>query len=287
MLDLNELEQLVAFADTGTLSMAAERLHLSQPTITRTMQHLEEVFGVPLFVRGKNRIALNDTGLKAVEYARQLLSSSEDALRRVREYDRSLHTITVSSCAPAPLWSVLPALSSACPGRTIASSLKDIPVILEEIRSGECSLAILPTAITSEAHLCIPFLKESLSICVPVSHELAKTSSVTFSDINGFNFLLRSEIGFWDQMCRIKMPSSRFLVQTDEFEFEELIRESSLPCFTTNLAGKDLELLTGRVQIPVSDPEANITYYAVCEKKDTILRKLITGISGSLLSQNP
>ncbi len=83
------------------------------------------------------------------------------------------------------------------------------------------------------------------------------------------------------------MPSSRFLVQTDEFEFEELIRESSLPCFTTNLAGRDLELLTGRVQIPVSDPEANITYYAVCEKKDTILRKLITGISGSLLSQNP
>ena len=44
MLDLLELEQLTAFAECGTLSKAAEKLHISQPTITRTMQHLEDVF---------------------------------------------------------------------------------------------------------------------------------------------------------------------------------------------------------------------------------------------------
>lgn len=37
MLDLSELEQFVVFADCGTLSKAAEQLHISQPTITRTM----------------------------------------------------------------------------------------------------------------------------------------------------------------------------------------------------------------------------------------------------------
>ena len=45
MLNLLELEQLAAFAEEGTLSKAAEKLHISQPTITRTMQHLEEDFG--------------------------------------------------------------------------------------------------------------------------------------------------------------------------------------------------------------------------------------------------
>ena len=85
MLDLNELEQLIAFADLGTLSMAAQKLHISQPTITRTMQHLEETFGVPLFVRGKNKIILNETGKRAVEQARGLLSAADDALRRVKE----------------------------------------------------------------------------------------------------------------------------------------------------------------------------------------------------------
>lgn len=124
MLDLNELKQLTAFADMRTLSLAAEKLHISQPTITRTMQHLEEVFGAALFVRGKNKIMLNDTGRIAVEQARQLLSAADNALKTVQEFDRSLHTITVSSCAPAPLWYVLPALSLSYPDMTIASSIK-------------------------------------------------------------------------------------------------------------------------------------------------------------------
>ena len=64
MLDLNELEQLTTFADLGTLSKTADALHISQPTLTRTMQHIEETFGVPLFIRGKNRITLNETDKK-------------------------------------------------------------------------------------------------------------------------------------------------------------------------------------------------------------------------------
>lgn len=54
MLDLNELEQFVTFAKYGTLSKTAEILNISQPTITRTMQHIEEAFAVTLFERGKS-----------------------------------------------------------------------------------------------------------------------------------------------------------------------------------------------------------------------------------------
>lgn len=267
MLDLNELEQLTAFADTGTLSVAAEKLHISQPTITRTMQHLEEVFGVSLFVRGKNRIMLNDTGIIAVEQARKLLSASDHAIKAVRDFDKSLHTITVGSCAPAPLWYVLPALSLAYPAMTIASSIKNVPAICQDLDSESCQLAILPHDTQCGHYINIPFLKENLSVCVPASHDLAERSSVTFSELNGFNFLLASEIGFWDEMCRLQMPASRFLVQTDQFEFEELVRESSLPCFTTNLAKVSRGLLADRIKIPVTDPGANVTYYLTCHSK--------------------
>ena len=62
MLNLLELAQFVSFAECGTLSKAAEQLHISQPTLTRTMRHMEDVFGVPLFHRGKNHRALNQAG---------------------------------------------------------------------------------------------------------------------------------------------------------------------------------------------------------------------------------
>ena len=44
MLDLNELEQLIAFADTGTLSKVAEAFHISTPSVTRSMKNIEEEF---------------------------------------------------------------------------------------------------------------------------------------------------------------------------------------------------------------------------------------------------
>lgn len=268
MLSLLELEQLVAFADCGRLSKAAELLNISQPTITRSMQHLEDAFGVSLFERTKNHITLNETGRKAVEYARQLLASEEQAVQGVRAYDRSLRTITVSSCAPAPLWYILPALSSGFPDMTISSSIKNTASVLEDLNSNLCTLAVLTEEPDPEKYCSIPFLKENLYACVPSAHALSGYPQVTFADLNGHNFLLASKLGFWDDMCREKMPASRFLVQTDSFALDELIRESALPCFLTDLSKNRHELLQNRVEIPIADAEAHITFYAVFSPKN-------------------
>ena len=53
MLDLYELKQLTAFSDLGTLSRVAEEFHVSTPSVTWAMQHVEDSFGVPLFFRGE------------------------------------------------------------------------------------------------------------------------------------------------------------------------------------------------------------------------------------------
>lgn len=267
MLNLLELEQLAAFAEYGTLSKAAEKLNISQPTITRTMQHLEDEFGVPLFERSKNHIALNETGRRAVGYAAQLLKDAEKAVEYVRAFDRSLHTITVSSCAPAPLWRLLPMLSDAFPDMTLSSSIKNIPSVLEDVRSAHCLLAVLPgmpeEGSIPETYCCRPFMKENLAVCVPPDHMLAGYKEVSFEVLNGYNFLLGTRLGFWDDMCREKMPASRFLVQTDQFTMEELIRESSLPCFVTDVAEYDGEIYGDRIVIPISDQAAKITFHIV------------------------
>lgn len=110
------------------------------------------------------------------------------------------------------------------------------------------------------------FMREKLFVCVPPAHELAQHKTLTFADINGFNFLLRTELGFWDTLCRQKMPSSRFLVQTDELTFDELVASSSLPCFTTDYFKNSQERYPGRVFLPLTDPEADVTFYLVERK---------------------
>lgn len=108
-------------------------------------------------------------------------------------------------------------------------------------------------------------MKEQLFVCVPPEHELASHNSLTFSEINGFNFLLRTELGFWDTLCREKMPASKFLVQTDTDAFNELVLNSSLPCFTTDYGINQRLFQSKRINIPLTDSEANVTFYIITQ----------------------
>lgn len=134
------------------------------------------------------------------------------------------------------------------------------------MKQDKCSLGILPYPVEIPGIICKEYIQEHLSICVPVDHALAEYKSVTCEMINGFNCLLSSDIGFWDKLCKKLMPSSRFLVQTDDFTFRELIKESSLPCFTTNLVDQEENVLGNRVILPITNPEVNVTYYIINNK---------------------
>ncbi len=257
MIDLYELKQLAAFADLGTLSRVAEEFHISTPSVTRAMQHLEQYFGVPLFHRGKNRVELNDAGQLAVEHARKLLQDAEQAVMQVRAFDQRQRTIVVKSCAPAPLWKLLRELNASHPEKMVSSAVCQNDEVLTAWQDGACDIAVLPFPLEGGRE----YLHERLFVSVPPRHELARHESLTFADINGFHFLLRTELGFWDALCREKMPDSKFLVQTDIGVFDELVRSSSLPCFTTDYGHRNNIIYPDRVNIPLTDPEANVTFY--------------------------
>lgn len=272
MLNLYELTQFVTFADCGTLSEASEKLLISQPTLTRSMRHVEDAFGAALFLRSKNRIELNETGILAAEYAKKLLFEAEKAIQAVQSFDKRLRTITVASCAPAPLWALLPELSQKFPEWTISSHISTAEEIRRDVLNESCDIGILPTSCAAQDGIRdVPYIKEHLFVCVSEGHTLWDRSEVTLHDLNGFNCLLRDQIGFWTELCQQQMPASRFLIQTDEFEFEELARTSTLLCFTTDATSQADRYAAGRKRIPVTDPEANVQYHIIYNTKNKAL----------------
>lgn len=110
MPEMSQLQQLVAIAENGTISQAAEQLQLSQPSLTRSIQRLESEWGVTLFDRKKNKVTLNRTGKLAVQYARQVLNEVDNMTAAVKCFERSLHTISVGSCTPGPIMALHPLL---------------------------------------------------------------------------------------------------------------------------------------------------------------------------------
>ena len=114
-MNITQLEQLIEIAKRKTLSAAAESLHISQPALSQSMQKLENDLGTTLFDRTKNSIQLNETGEVAVKYAETVLNTVSNMRNNIIEFEKKKRTISVCSCAPAPLWRLLPLLSTAYP----------------------------------------------------------------------------------------------------------------------------------------------------------------------------
>lgn len=268
MFDLYQLEQLLVFAECGTLSGAAEKLLLSQTALSRSMQRLEHEIQVPLFIRHKNKIELNENGILAVEYARKVIEQAHDMLNGIRAYDRKRHTITIGSCAPAPLWNILPILSDVYPAMTISSDIRENDVLVQGLQDEVYQLIVLPYMLEKEGVDCYKYGEEQLFFSLPPAHPLSGSKGLYFQDLNGETMLLLSQIGFWKHICEEKMPNTRFLVQEEASAFDELVKASALPSFVSDLSIQREREAPNRIRIPILDEEANITYYLLYQTKD-------------------
>ena len=89
------------------------------------MQKLEKELGFPLFEHGKNKVSLTPTGVLAVSYAREILKRVKEMQSQLAIYHKTRNTITIASCAPAPLWELVPLLGERYPDMAVASELND------------------------------------------------------------------------------------------------------------------------------------------------------------------
>lgn len=269
MLELSHLEHLTAVARYGTLSKAAEALNTSQPVLSRTMQRLEEELQVKLFERQKNKLTLNSNGEMAVQYAEKVLEEAQRMVERVRAFDRSQRTIRIGSCAPAPLDGLFPILSRCCPDMTITSEMRDDSVLLDGLRDGTYTLAVLTQDPLDNGLYCQWYGAERLSLSLPLAHPLANhLDGVWLKDIDGERMLLHANIGFWRKWTEKMLPSTYFLLQHNYDDFTELVSSSVLPAFSSDVMTRRCREDSHRVQIPILDPEAHADYYCVCRKEN-------------------
>ena len=76
-MELRVLKYFVTIAREQNISAAAQRLHLSQPTLSRQIKDMEEKFGKQLFVRGSRKITLTQEGMILRKRAEEILNLVE------------------------------------------------------------------------------------------------------------------------------------------------------------------------------------------------------------------
>ncbi len=151
-LNLDQLRTLLAIADLGSFSKAAQALHLAQPTVSLHVRELEHRLGVALLLRRARSIELTPSGALLVERGRQLLRDADDTvatlLAQTRGRSGRVRLGASTSVLAYVLRPVLARLARDEPGIDIELKLHGSPDMLRLLRDGalDIGLVSLPIA---------------------------------------------------------------------------------------------------------------------------------------------
>ncbi|MBF8222948.1 LysR family transcriptional regulator [Halomonas sp. 328] len=110
-MELRHLRLFCLVAEELNLTRAAQRLHMTQPPLSRQIKALEEELGSRLFQRGPQGLALTATGQVFYEHARQILDKVETSVATIRRMERSQRPLFAIGFVPSVFYGQLPLLA--------------------------------------------------------------------------------------------------------------------------------------------------------------------------------
>lgn len=263
MIETYLLEHIDAFARTGTLSAAAESLHVSQPALTRSMKKLEHDMGIPLFCRDRRRLALNPAGKIVADYASRILQLHRDMMERARMEDRLEHTAVLGSSSLSPVGILFPVLNRWLNDWSIITEKGNDAELIDRLHQRLCQLALLHQIPDDGRLFCRKYLDEQICISLPPEHPLSARKCLHKDDLKGLS-ILTYDLGVCTDICRENLPDTTFLIQTDPDTMDELVHATDFPLFNTDLLLYDGYIPSDRHSVPLDEDFAHITYYLAC-----------------------
>ena len=194
---LRDLEYLVALAETRHFGRAAERCHVSQPTLSAQIRKLEDSLGVALVERRPRKVALTAAGEAVVERARRMLRDAEDiqALGRASQDPLAgqLRVGFIPTLGPYLLPRVAPRIARALPKLQLMLYEYQTAALVERTVRGEIDLAILALPADTKGLVTRSLFAEAFLVAMPEHHRLTAKKRVKASDLSGQKLLLLEE----------------------------------------------------------------------------------------------
>lgn len=192
--DLRKLNQLVTAARLGSLSRAAEELHLSQPAMSRNIALMEEQLGVRVFHRTPQGLELSEAGKVAIRQAETLLEQA-----KIFDHNWELYRKGESGRLRFGVWSLvgsvilpdlLQHLAIQRPRLKLWASVNDHPALLASLHSRESEFLVCRGDQVPQPELLSEHLGDiHFSAFVRRGHPLATRKQVTASDMAQYTIL--------------------------------------------------------------------------------------------------
>lgn len=196
-MDFRHIKAFIAVADTLSVTKAAERLHISQPPLSRHIHQLEEELGVTLFVRHRHGVTLTDEGRRLLDKARALDAAGTDFCETARQLSQGQDN-RIRIGIGWGLWDVVNRLRLEFKNRRpdVTFEVKDVYCsddCLDQLRSASLDVVLTRPPFDETALDVAPIYHERIQAVISDTSPLAGRQEVRIRDLADTPLLL------WDR----------------------------------------------------------------------------------------
>ena len=277
-MDLRQIRYFLTVAEERNITRAAERLHLSQPPLSRALMDLEEELGCTLIIRGKRHVTLTPEGLALKRRGEQILALADIVKTEITDVKKglsgTLYLGHVDSNGPSLAAEWIASFKKEYPNVTYNLWCGTVDDLTYRMKSGLLELAITMTPLNTEQLDGITVYKDQWAAIIPGSHPLARSrkKTVTPEDLVDTDLIISSrhsreeEIRSWFESTG-KEP--RFVVKTaHSSNASKLVdQDIGIAIFPASVA-KNISAASN-VVIKTITPEESVEYVLSWDKEKT------------------
>lgn len=184
-MELYQLEQFVAIAETGSMGKAAQQLYLSRAAISQNLKRLEQEMDCTLFEREHNRLTITPYGEIFLEHAKRILAELVETHEDIAAEKLAHDSVVRIGHFSMPLcYSRMPSLARSFPSCNFVVTICSEQAACEGLEAGDFDMAIVSSdARTPKGALALPLDIERACVSVPPSSPLFERDSISLTDL--------------------------------------------------------------------------------------------------------
>lgn len=291
---------LITIAECGSITAAAKKLYVSQPSLSQMLRQIEQEIGLPIFDRSVSPLRLSYAGEKCLQAAERILSANTELENQLREikHDHSGRLrlgISVTRAAQVlPL--VLPIFHAQYPHVTLELAESGSASLEDLLQQGKIDLALAALDTTSKGMTYELIEKEIVGILAGKGSRLTARypsgTPVSLEEIKGETFVCltpnHSVRLTQDKLFRKADIKPDILLETDSLEIARRVTVSTGACMLLpDIYAEEPLLRNDGGFYPLKDFENHRHFYA-CYRKDKFIpryTKDFVSITTSILAQ--
>lgn len=192
-MNIRHLKIFITVADCGKMSVAAEKLYISQPSVSQAIKEIEDYYGIKLFERLSKKLYITENGRLLLKYARHIVQSFDEMEAHLKNTGENISlrigaTVTVGTKL---LSDIISRFEKNYKDVDTKITINNTNVIENLILNSDLDIGIVEGYVDNKDIIKKPIYKDNMVLVAGRNHKFYDRGAITIEELNGEDMIFR------------------------------------------------------------------------------------------------